>query len=115
MLNSSDYAKNYASTICKSLQGSGANRGILGYTMQNLACANRQKLLKDLTSQKSKTWCLHNNIWKIKTKTKRSTQINAVKAYRRMPHPPKGHKSYFTDQVKTRPFPGPLSLLSVSY
>ena len=76
---------------CTPDQGSGATRGIFGCTLQNLVCANTQKLQKDLTSHKNKTWFLHNNIWKIKTKTKRNTQLNAVKAARRMPHPPNGH------------------------
>ena len=44
-----------------------------------------------MTCHKSKTWCLHNNIWKIKTKTKPDRQLNAAKAGRRMPHPPNGH------------------------
>ena len=44
-----------------------------------------------MTCHKSKTWCLHNSIWKIKTKTKPDRQLNAVKAGRRMPHPPNGH------------------------
>ena len=47
--------------------------------------------MKDLTSYKSKTWCLHNNTWKIKTKTpKPDRQLNAAKASSRMPHPPNG-------------------------
>ena len=44
-----------------------------------------------MTSHKSKTWCLHNNIWKIKTKTKPDRQLSAAKAGRTMPHPPNGH------------------------
>ena len=44
-----------------------------------------------MTCHKSKTWCLHNSIWKMKTKTKPDRQLNAVKAGRRMPHPPNGH------------------------
>ena len=36
-------------------------------------------------------WCLHNNSWKIKTKTKPRTQLNAAKAGRRVPHPHNGH------------------------
>ena len=59
---------------CTPDQGSGATRGILGYTMQNLACANRQKL--------------QNNIWKIKTKTKRpkghTLQTTIPKPYPRL-------------------------------
>lgn len=76
---------------CTPDQGSGATREILAYSLQNLACTNRQKLQKDLTSHKCKAWFLHNNIWKIKTKKKRNTQLNAVKAGRRMLHPPNGH------------------------
>ena len=76
---------------CTPYHGSGATRGVVGYTLQNLAWANRQKLQKDMISHKSKTWCLHNNIWKIKTKTKRNIQLKAVKGDRRMPHLPNGH------------------------
>ena len=57
----------------------------------NPSMHKKTKVTEGYDLPQSKTWSLHNNIWKIKTKTKPDRQLNAAKAGRRMPHPPNGY------------------------